>query len=752
MKKNTPDRALSFVAIAAALLAAAVISPLALGAEEIKAVRVEAGPRIDGRLDDPVWQQAPAITGFKMVEPRPGEEPTERTEARVVYDGQSLYIGIYCYDSEPGRISANTMAHDSGSGSGGGYMGYGMGFHGATTSSDDIVRVLLDPFQDKRNAYLFFVNPRGARGEGLCYAGSSSLNWDGIWDAASARLEDGWSAEIRIPFKTISFRPGLEAWGLNIERTVARKMETIRLSGTTLDANFDNPNEAAALQGIAGVKQGKGITFRPYGLASASKVNQVSTKYDGALDGGFDLYKSFTPNLVGVVSYNMDFAETEVDERRINLTRFPMFFPEKRMFFLEGSENFSFSSSISFTPFFSRTVGLYNGNQVPVLWGTKLYGKIGNTNLTFLDVQTKNTGIPDGLGGSVPLPGRNLLAGRVTQNIFAQSKIGLIFTNGSQTGERNSLLGMDFNYSSSEFLGDKNIMLAAWGVYNWNTTEDGRHHGFGFRANYPNDLWNIQTTYAYYGEALNPGLGYMMRQGIQTGYARIGLQPRPKGGFLGDIVRQFFFDVSADYYWDLAGNLETSTLSASPLSFRTQSGETLGFSVVDNHDRLPFDWTVSDGVVLPAGEYDFTSFRLSASSASHRPVVVDGGWNFGEYYSGRYDDVRMGLTVKLKGYATLAFDANLVRGRMPTGSFSDNVYQVKADIFLSPKLGLMNYIQFDDMSNTLGWSSRLRWEITPGNEIYFVYNRNWERVWDPRSRLAPLGDRGVLKISLSIRP
>ncbi len=752
MKKNATPRTTLPVAIAAVLAAAAALNPLYEMAEEINADRGESGPHDDGPLDDPVWQQASAINGFRMVEPRPGEEPSERTEARVVYDGQNLYIGITCYDSEPGRISANNMAHDGGSGSGGGYMGYGMGFHGATTASDDIVRVLLDPFQDKRNAYLFFVNPRGARGEGLCYGGSSSLNWDGIWDADAARLEDGWSAEIRIPFKTISFRPGLESWGLNIERTIARKMEVIRLSGTTLDANFDNPSEAAALQGITGVKQGKGITFRPYGLASATKVNQVSTKYDGALDGGFDLYKSFTPNLVGVVSYNMDFAETEVDERRINLTRFPMFFPEKRMFFLEGSENFSFSSSVSFTPFFSRTVGLYNGNQVPVLWGTKLYGKIGNTNLTFLDVQTKNTSIPNGLGGETDLLGRNLLAARITQNIFAQSKVGLIFTNGSQTGERNSLLGMDFNYSSSKFLGDKNIMLAAWGVYNWNETAEGRHHGFGFRADYPNDLWNVQTTYAYYGEALNPGLGYMMRQGIQTGYARVGFQPRPAGGFLGSFVRQFFFDVSADYYWDLAGALETSTLSASPLSFRTQSGETVGFSIQDNHDRLPFDWTVSDGVVLPAGEYDFTSFRLSASSAGHRPVVVDGGWNFGEYYSGRYDDIRMGLTVKFKGYATLAFDANLVRGRMPAGNFSDNVYQLKADIFLSPELGLMNYVQFDDMSNTLGWSARLRWQITPGNEIYFVYNRNWERVWDPRSRLAPLGDRGVLKLTLSIRP
>jgi Domain of unknown function (DUF5916) len=743
MKRFLP--ALVLVSLILSALAASAAGPA-----ELKAVRVKEGPKVDGLLTDPVWQSASAVDGFRMVEPRPGEEPSERTEARVLYDEHSLYIGVYCHDSEPGRVAANTMAHDSGGG-GQSYMGYG--HHGSSTSSDDIVRVLLDPFQDKRNAYIFFVNARGARGEGLVYAGESSLNWDGIWEADGRRLADGWSAEIRIPFKTIAFRPGLEVWGLNIERTIARKMEVIRLSGTTLDSNFNNPNEAASLKGIEGVKQGLGLTFRPYGLASAAKDNLVSNRYDGELDGGFDLYKSFTPNLVGVVSYNMDFAETEADERRINLTRFPLFFPEKRMFFLEGSEVFSFSSSISFTPFFSRTVGLYNGNQVPVLLGTKVYGKVGNTNLVALDIQTRDCVIPGpGAGGTVELPGRNLLAARVTQNIFAQSKVGWIFTNGSQTGEKNSLAGMDFNYSSSKFLGDKNVMLAAWGVYNWNAEEEGRHHGFGFRANYPNDLWNVQSTYAYYGEALNPGLGYMMRRGIQTGFLRVAYQPRPKGGFLAGFIRQFFFDGSADYYWDLAGKLETSTINGSPLSFRTQSGESFSFSVVANHDVLPYDFEVSRGILLPAGAYSFQSFRLNVGTAGHRPVVVEAGYNFGEFYSGHYDDVSLGLTLKFKGYATLAFDANLVRGRMPQGDFKENVYQLKADIFLSPDLGLMNYIQFDDISNNLGWSARLRWQITPGNEVYLVYNKSWQRGWDPRSRFTPLGDRGVIKISLSIRP
>ena len=704
----------------------------------LKAVRESTAPRIDGNLDDPAWRAAVPFSDFRMVEPRPGEAPTEKTELRILYDENNLYLGVLCLDSEPGRIVANTMAHDSG----GSQQGWGYG-HGPEVPSDDRVRILLDPFQDKRTAYVFFINPRGARGEGLAYAGTSSLNWDGVWEGRGRILPDGWSAEFRIPFKTISFRPGLTVWGLNVERYIPRKQETIRLAGCRRDCNFANPMEAGRLEGIEGVKQGLGITFRPYGLASALKEAPPDRSYDGTLDGGFDIYKSFTPNLVGVASYNMDFAETEADERRINLTRFPLFFPEKRMFFLEGSETFSFSSSVSFTPFFSRKVGLYQGRQVPILFGTKLYGKVGSTNISALDVQT---GKFDGLAG------QNLFAARMTQNIFAQSKVGWIFTNGSPTGERNSLAGADFNYSSSRFLGNKNIMLAAWGAYNWNERKDGRHYGFGFRGDYPNDLWNVQTVYAYYGEALDPGIGFMMRQSFQTGFVRVGYQPRPSSGFLQGLVRQFFFDVSADYYWDLGGSLETRRLSASPFSLRTESGERIGLSVESTRDILPYDFEVARGVVLPPGPYDFTSLRLELNTATHRPVAFDGRYGFGEFYSGHYNDLSLGLTVKLRGYASLAVDTNLVRGRLPQGNFNENVYEVKADIFLSPDLGLMNYIQYDSISRLLGWSARLRWQISPGNEIYLVFNKNWERRFDPAGRFSPLEERSVLKISLSIRP
>ncbi len=707
----------------------------------IRATRVDKGPKIDGHLSDPVWKEAPPFTEFRMVEPTAGADPTERTEVRILYDEANLYIGIHCFDSEPSRIAANTLAHDA-SGNGGGYMGYG-GSVSQAGGSDDIIKVLIDPFMDKRTAYVFYVNPRGAKSEGLVSGGSASLNWDGIWMAGSRIVDDGWSAELKVPFKTISFKPELTSWGLNIQRYIARKLETVRMSGITQDANFFNPMSAAELDGISGIKQGHGFTFKPYGLVNTENDRDPISDYKWKAQGGFDLYKNFTPNLVGAFSYNTDFAETEVDERRINLTRFPMYFSEKRMFFLEGSETFNFSSSVSFIPFFSRRIGLYEGNQIPINWGAKLYGKIGNTNLAIMDVET------DAYGDEIPR--NNMFAARVTQDIFDESKVGFILTNGSTTGDRNTLLGVDFDYSTSKFMGDKNLMLAAWGAYNWNE-EDGRHNGFGFRANYPNDLINISSTYAWYGEALDPGLGYMMRQGIQTGFLELSYNPRPKKGFLGEYVRQFFFSVTGDFYWKLDGALETSTLSFEPLKFMLESGESFSAQMTVNHDVLPFDFEVADGVTLASGAYDYTNFSFNFESANHRPLVFELGGKVGQFYSGNLTELTAEVTYNFKGNFALSFDTDIVSGNLPEGKFKEHVYQLKLDYYFSPDLGFMNYIQYDDVSHVLGWSSRFRWEITPGNFIYFVYNKNWEKRWEPTSRFYPTGERGVFKVTLSIRP
>ena len=693
------------------------------------AVRVERGPHLDGNLDDEVWRKAVPFTDFRMVFPKIGD-PTERTELRILYDNDSLYIGVYSYDSSPSKVCASSMAHDS----------------DEDAESDDVIKVLLDPFLDKRNAYIFYVNACGAKSEGLAFGEHSSLDWDGIWDARSRILPDGWSTEMKIPFKTISFKPGLPHWGINVERYIPRKQETIRLSGVGQDNFFNNPAEAAELRGIETLMLGTGITFRPYGAARALREHtEPGAPTELEWDGGFDIYKNFKPNFVGAFSYNTDFAETEVDERRINLTRFPLFFPEKRTFFLEGSEilNFGTASSESFAPFFSRRIGLYEGNQIPIIFGTKVFGRLGSTNLALLDVMTEK---------SFGLPKQNFVAGRVYQNILSESKVGIIFTDGSPSGERNALAGLDLTYQTSRFRGNQNLSIGGWYVYNWNEQETGKHQGFGLKVDYPNDLWDIAMTYSYYGDALDPGIGFLPRNNVQAWTLGIEYRPRPEKGWIGRLVRQFFYELRFSYYWDLTGKLETSRIFTAPLNLHTESGEHIEFNIIPNKDVLPLDFEVGDGVVIPRGSYDFTNYRFEFNSASHRPLVFDLSYRFGEFYSGHYDDAEVGLSLKVKGYATLEVSTNIVRGLLAQGRFRENVYELKADLFLSPRLGLMNYLQYDDVSKELGINLRFRWEITPGNIIYFVYTKNWERRWDPMSRFAPLEERGVFKIQLSIRP
>ena len=699
----------------------------------LKAVRVDKGPVLDGSLGDECWRQAVPFSGLTMVFPTPGDAPSEKTEIRLVYDAEGLYLGISCYDSEPARICGNSMTHDQ-----------------MEEKRDDQIRVLLDPFLDKRSAYVFIANPCGARSEGFASGEWADLNWDGIWDAACRIQLDGWTCEMKIPFRTISFQPSLATWGINVERYIARKQETDRLSGTTRNSHFFNPMEAASLEGIAGVKQGPGLTFRPYGIVSGDKDYAAGTAPSWKPDGGFDLYKSFTPNFVGAFSFNTDFAETEVDERRINLTRFPLYFPEKRTFFLEGSQIFNFGTNDEeFSPFFSRRIGLFQESRVPLLFGTKVFGRLGQTSIALLDVGTRAFSDP---ADAIHLPAQNFFAGRIYQNILAESKVGLIFTNGSPTGERNSLAGVDLTYKTSRFMGSQNFSLGGWYVYNWNEKKGGKHQGYGLRLDFPNDLWDINAGYNLWGDSLNPGLGFLERGGVQNFYLSLDYQPRPEKGLIGRLVRQFFYQLEFSFYWDLAGRLETREIFTAPINLRTESGEHIEFNVIPKRDVLPFDFEVARGVVLPKGPYDFVSYRAEFNSAPFRPWTVDVSWRFGRFYSGRYDDAMIGFGYKFKGYVALALETELVRGRLPQGNFNENVYQLKADFFLSPDLGLMSYIQYDDVSRILGANFRLRWEISPGNEVYLVYTKNWERSWDPMSRFVPLGKRGVFKITLSLRP
>jgi hypothetical protein len=694
----------------------------------INAFKSDQSPVVDGRLNDPIWNNAVPFSGFKMVEPTPGSEPTERTEVRILYDHNDLFIGIRCYDSEPRKISANTMEHDK-----------------AEERSGDQVSILLDPFQDKRNAYLFIVNPKGARSEGFASGGEHySLGWDGIWEAKSRIDPEGWTAEIRIPFKTISFNANLTSWGINIERYIARKQEIIRYSGISLNSFFSNPNEAGLLEGIENVKQGLGLTFRPYGIAGVNANRTDTGSVSSKLDGGFDIYKNITPNLVAAVTYNTDFAETEVDERKLNLTRFPLFYPEKRTFFLEGSDIFDFAggSTESFMPFFSRRIGLYEGAPVPIHWGTKIFGKVENTNIAALDVQTRPSGL---------IPSQNMFASRISQNILEESKVGVIVTNGSQAGEKNTLIGADFTYKTSKFMGSDNFSTGVWGVQNWNESKGGNKSAFGINVDYPNDLWEANLTYNFFGDSLNPGLGFLPRRAYHYLYTGFSYMPRLEKGWIGSVVRQWFFEFRVSNYWNLEGKLESRRIFTAPINLRTESGEHIEFNVIPNREVLPEDFEVSEGVIIPKGDYKFLSYRAELNTASYRKIQFDLSYNFGQFYSGHYDNIETGVTLKLDGYANLQLGANVVRGYLPQGDFSENVYFSRLNLYVTPDLGISNYLQYDDISNQMGYNGRFFWQIRPGNIIYLVYNSNMEKQWNTESRFKVQEEQIKLKIQLSIR-
>jgi hypothetical protein len=355
---------------------------------------------------------------------------------------------------------------------------------------------------------------------------------------------------------------------------------------------------------------------------------------------------------------------------------------------------------------------------------------------------------------SVPgITGDPCFAGRVYQNIWSQSKVGLLYTNGDPMGPgRNSLLGMDFRYGTSRLRGDKNFSVDAWGAYNWNPLRGGHHEAYGFKVDFPNDRWDIALLHLYYGDALKPGLGYLRRNGGRSLYAHVSYRPRPEGGWIGRMVRQFFFETSASMFWDLRNALETAEFSCMPLSFHTERGVRFEATATATRDRLPYDFEVADGVVIPSGAYTFVRYGLECESPSYMPVAAGVEVHSGRFYTGVLTGTGFKIAWRGGGRVALEAGAELNRGRLPQGDFDENVFRVKADFFVSPDLGLMNYIQYDDASRNLGVSMRLRWEVSPGNQIFWVYGKSWDRKGDPRDRFIALDERGVIKIQLSLRP
>ncbi|MBI2832910.1 MAG: hypothetical protein HYX76_00610 [Acidobacteria bacterium] len=677
--------------------------------------------RIDASLDEGAWAQAEAIGSLIQREPLEGQPGTENTEVRIAYDDDALYFAIVCHARAAGDVVSTQLTRDS------------------NLDVDDRVTIVLDPFFDHRNGFYFQVNPAGARTDGQVSNNAEHLSddWDGIWSAATRRTEKGWIAEVEIPFKTLRFKPGQTVWGLNVERHLKRRNETNRWASPRLDVWIGNLAEAGRLEGLIGVRQGRGLDVRPYLSGGDDNSNREAT-------AGLDVFKNLTPNLNASLSINTDFAETEVDARQVNLTRFPLFFPEKRAFFQEGAgviDNAGLTGGRDrdLLPFFSRRMGLLDDREVPITLGAKLVGRQSGFNIGIVDVQTRD--LDDN-----PLAGQNLLAARISRNLFRQSWIGGIVTYGNPAGTGGStLVGTDARFATSSFRGNKNLSLDLFVL----RTEDevtGRSDGAGgFKLDYPNDLWDVALTWKQIGEDFQPRLGFVPRSGIRRTSLGVGLRPRPKRWG----IRNLFFELRPEYITDLHNRVQNWRIFTAPFNLRTESGEHLEWNYIPEFEHLDAPFEIREGQIVPAGSYQWTRYRIEVNTATKRPWVVDLSLGYGGLYDGTRRQIEVGVTLKPSTHVALAIRTERNNVSLPSGEFYTQVFTVRGDYNFSPDVSWQNLFQYDNESRILGVQSRFRWILKPGNDLFLVINRGWFRRFDGAYK--PSFDKASAKLQYTFR-
>ena len=660
---------------------------------------------IDGALDEAAWGQAPATDAFLQADPDEGAPPSMRTTVKVLAGADALVIGIVCDAPDPSAVVSFSVRRD------------------APLGNEDHVRVVLGPFMDGRSGYVFAVNPSGARYDAIINPGDESENgdWDGIWEAAAARTATGWSVEIRIPTQTLSFKPGLREWHFNVQRRIQRELETDRWAFPARQYQVTQTSRAGLLTDLPAFNQGAGLTVRP-AVTSGGGVPVRAAPFDGQFQPSLDVTQRLGSGVVASLTVNTDFAETEVDTRRTNLTRFPLFFPEKRTFFLEGADIFSFGLGLGqdVIPFFSRRIGLVGGTAIPIAAGGKVNGRVGNTSGGGIAIGTRSKpGIVDEAAG--------MAVGRVKQNLWSESWIGAIATTGDPVGRSGSWLGgADFTYATSRFRGSRNLKAGAWWL---GTGRDGLGSdstAYGATIDYPNDAWDVNLTYKRIGRDFDPSLGFVPRRSAQLINGRFNNHTRVSRGPLQQLTHQFQPFVALD----LQSRWESYRVFIAPVNWRFRSGDRFEFNVHPTGEHLSAPFEVARGVVIPAGSYHWRRYRLEAGTAQKRRLYTQVTWWFGGFYTGTLDQIIWSGTWNPTALLTVELTGERNTGDLASGSFTQTLAGTRLRVNLSPDLSVASYVQYDTDSDSVGVNTRLRWTFTPVADLFVVYNHNVRSLLD----------------------
>ncbi len=665
----------------------------------LEAKRVTQAVDIDGQLDEPVWQEARRITNFTQRELNQGQPVTERTEVAAAYDDENLYFAVWCYDSEPDKIVAKRMKRD---------FDYG---------SEDNFEIIVDTYHDKRNGYLFITNPNGARFDALVQDNGQQFNrsWDGVWYVRTKVTNRGWFAEFVIPFSTLKFSTGREQiWGINFERNIRRKREQVLWQGWSRDSDLKQVARAGVLKGIEKVSSVSLVEFKPYGLAGVER--ELDTGNTGVYNLGGDLNYLITPTLKLNLTVNTDFAQVESDRLQVNLTRFSLFYPEKREFFLEGKNYFDFGLGRSIQPFYSRRIGLAEDRStIPILGGVRLIGKEGKNTLGGMSIQT---------AAHDSIPSTNYSVLRWRRDIWQQSTIGIIGVNKWEPGRVNSVYGADFLYSSSNFLGDKTFMFG--GALTQSYTSDRENKtGLAHRIflDFPNDLIDFSAVWDRAGGDFNPEVGFLRRQNYQMIMMDLRVKPRPN--FLPWIQKLVFKPFDFNYYIDdTTHELQSLWSEFRPLGFTTKSGEFFEANVQRRAENLTDDFEIFEGIVIPKGEYWFTRYELQFETFDGRPVSAFLFYQWGDFYNGDRTEWFIRSTLQLNKHISLKLDYTQNYIHLPAGSFTINEFGGRVDMAITPDLFGAIFGQWNDEDGVALINFRINWIPTPGTNFYFVIDQS----------------------------
>ena len=703
----------------------------------LRAAPVPAGQSIDldGVLDETAWRTAVPITKFTQQEPVEGAEPTEESEIRILIDGVALYIGAMFFD-DPGGILAYQKRRDEG------------------LRTDDRFMWILDTFLDGRTGYFFEINPAGLMGDGLLRVGGNvNKAWDGVWEARVQRLADGWSAEIQIPWSTLNFNPEADTWGVNFQRTIRRKQEEILWRGHRRTEGLRRPIHAGRLTGLTGMSQGIGLEVKPYAVAGWTRQTTLADSTRYPRDVGVDVNYSITPNLRAAASFNTDFAEVEVDQRRVNLTRFPLRFPEQRDFFLEGSGVFNFAPRNGVEPYFSRRIGLRDGSAVPVQFGARLGGQAGRYEVGFLQVGTEE---------HIGTGGEDFTVARVKRQIFEESTIGAIYTRRARATDSSGTrpaddhtAGIDVDFRTSRFLGDKNLQVDGFFVWNSNP-EPGVERAVsdlsarGVRIDFPNDIWEMHLSYREFGSLYDPAVGFVTRNGFRRVEPNVTWRPRPDISW----IRQFEFGTQFRYLASIdTGRPEERQWRFDLLGIEFENSADFDFGVTRQFEYLDHAFEISDGIVILPGEYWTWEWEVSGGTPNQERVSLEMSAGGGSFWSGD----RFGYEFELGYRPTAGVELGLEYERnevvLPQGAFDTDLVRLNTAWDISPWSSVTGNIQYDDVSEIIGIFLKARWIIAPGNDLYLVYTQNWQNLKADRldQRFTTLSQGGTTKLNYTFR-